>query len=43
MKHRGWKSKRNIDGVKTMDKKATKQHRTHLYVYGHACKPTLLA
>jgi len=32
MKHRGWKGKRNTDGVKTMDKEATKQQRTqHLY------------
>lgn len=44
MKHRGWKSNRNIEGVKTMDKETTKQQRTqHLYIYGHAYKPIFMA
>lgn len=43
MNHRGWKSNRNTEGVKSMDKEATKNREQHLYIYGHACKPTLMA
>lgn len=43
MNHRGWKSNRNTEGVKSVDKEATKNREQHLYIYGHACKPTLMA